>query len=111
METILENFDFTVVRIGLSNPEVALADADFMHDEEKHQLRIKNIHCPISSTYRVMKYRSKGYWPPTLEILKLFFDWDERDEEYKMNIFQFFQKEDPTKEEIDEMERLMRVFD
>jgi hypothetical protein len=58
-----------------------------------------------------MKYRSKGYWPPTLEILKLFFDWDERDEEYKMNIFQFFQKEDPTKEEIDEMERLMRVFD
>lgn len=111
MQKILENFDFTVVRIGLLNPSEALADADFMHDEEKHQLRLKNIHCPISSTYRVIKYRTKGYWPPTFEILKLFLDWDERDEEYKMKIFEFFQKEDPTQEEVEMMERLMRVFD
>ena len=91
MEKILENFDFTVVRIGLIDSSQALADADFMHDEEKHQLRIKNIHCPISSSYRVMKYRMKGYWPPTFEILRLFLDWDERDEEYKQKIWEFFQ--------------------
>jgi hypothetical protein len=111
MEKILENFDFTVVRIGLLNPSEALADADFMHDEEKRQLRIKNIHCPISSSYRLMKYRVKGYWPPTFEVLKLFLDWDERDEEYKQKIMDFFRKEDPTREEIDELERMMRVFD
>ena len=111
MEKILDNFDFTVVRIGLHNTTQALADADFMHDEEKHILRIKNIHCPISSTYRVMKYYRKGYWPTTRQILKLFLDWDERGEEYKMKIIEFFQKEDPSEEEIIDMERLMRVFD
>jgi hypothetical protein len=111
MEKILENFDFTVVRIGLIDHQEALADADFLHDEEKHQLRIKNIHCPISSAYRVMKYRVKGYWPPTFEILKLFLDWDERDEDYIMQIFNFFQKEDPTQEEVDELEKMLRLFD
>jgi hypothetical protein len=111
MRSILENFDFTVVRIGLLSPTRALADADFLHDEEKHVMRIKNIHCPISTFYRIMKYNRKGYWPATSQIVKVFLDWDGRDEEYKMKIIEFLQKEDPTKDEIDKMEKMMRAFD
>ena len=111
MEVVLENFDFTVVRIGLLDPLTALADADFLHDEEKKFLRIKNIHCPISTTYRIMKYNRKGYWPSTMQVLQVFLDWDDRDEEYKMKIIGFLNKEDPSEKEIDEMEKMMRVFD
>jgi len=111
METILENFDFTVVRIGLMNRDEARADADFLHDEEKKFLRIKNIHCPISTLYRIMKYNRKGYWPSSKQVLKVFLDWDGRDEEYKMKIIEFLAKEDPTQDEIDELEKMMRVFD
>lgn len=35
LEEIISNFDFTVIRIGLLNPTEALADRDFLHDEEK----------------------------------------------------------------------------
>jgi len=34
-KTILENFDFTVVRCALLNPNEALVDADFEHDEKR----------------------------------------------------------------------------
>jgi hypothetical protein len=112
---ILENFDFTVVRIGLKNPGQALADADFIHDETNHFLRIKNIHCPISTIYRLMKYNRKGYWPPTHQITRVFLNWDSRDDDYKAQIYGFFEQVEQdaelTQEEIDEMERIMRVFD
>ena len=111
VEIILQNFDFTVVRIGLVNQTCALADADFLHDEAKKFLRIKNIHCPISSTYRVMKYNRKGYWPSTGQIVKLFLDWDDRTPEYKSKIIEFLNKTDPTADEIDEMEKMMRMID
>lgn len=111
LETILENFDFTVARIGLLSPEEALADADFLHDEGRKFLRIKNIHCPVSTLYRVMKYNRKGYWPSTLQTIKILTDWENRSPEYRMKIIAFLQKENPTQEEIDEMEKMMRVFD
>jgi len=111
MEAILSNFDFTVVRIGLLDPSEALADADYLHDEAKKFLRIKNIHCPVSTIYRVMKYNRKGYWPSTTETVKILLDWEDRDDEYKIKIMELLQKEDPSQEEIDMMERMMRVFD
>jgi len=111
IETILVNFDFTVVRIGLLTPHIALADADFLHDEAKKFLRIKNIHCPVSTLYRVMKYNRKGYWPSTTETVKVLIDWENRDDDYKLKIIEFLNKEDPTQEEIDTLERMMRVFD
>jgi hypothetical protein len=111
MEVILQNFDFTVVRIGLRDPSEALADADFLHDEEKKFLRIKNIHCPVSTIYRVMKYNRKGYWPSSGQIVKILIDWDDRDDEYKNKIIEFLRKTDPSAEEIDELEKMMRVFD
>jgi hypothetical protein len=113
LQTILENFDFTVVRAGLLNEEEALVDADFMHDEKNKIIRIKNIHCPISSTFRIIKYSKKGYWCPTMQIVKLFVDWDMRPDEYKTEIIEALNimemNGELTKEQIDHLEKLMRV--
>jgi len=113
METILENFDFTVVRIGLLSPSTAMADADFLHDEAKHILRLKNIHCPISSTLRCMKYSRKGYWLPPMQVVKLFIDWDNRDQEYRDKLVDFLKQanegEGLTQAEVEQMEALMRI--
>lgn len=113
MEDIIKNFDFTVVRCGLISSTIALVDADFMHDEATKVLRIKNIHCPISSTLRCMKYSRKGYWLPPLQCCRLFLDWEDRDQDYRTKILHFLQESDKgeglTKTEIEEMERLMRI--
>jgi len=114
LEEIISNFDFTVIRIGLLNNIWALADADFTHDETNKLLRIKRIHCPVSSLYRVMKYRLKGYWPPSSLIVAILQDWNNRDEDYKKEIVDFFVKAENQKleqEEIDRMERLLRLTD
>jgi hypothetical protein len=114
LQEIISNFDFTVIRIGLLSPTTALADADFIHDETEKLLRIKNIHCPVSSFYRVMKYRIKGYWPPSSLIVAILQDWNNRDDDYKKEIMEFFEKAEKDKldkEEIDRMERLLRLTD
>lgn len=113
MEEILSNFDFTVVRAGFVSPEVAFVDADFIHDESKRILRIKNIHCPISSTLRCMKYSKKGYWLPPLQCCRLFIDWEDRDQEYRDKIIHFLTEADKgeglTETDINELEKLMRI--
>jgi len=114
LEEIISNFDFSVIRIGLLDPHEALADADFLHDEADKLLRIKNIHCPVSSLYRVMKYRLKGYWPPSSLIVKILQDWNDREDSYKEEIIEFFKKAEEDKlsqEEIDKVERLLRLTD
>lgn len=113
MEDILSNFDFTVIRCGLVSDSIALVDADFEHDEQKKILRLKNIHCPISSTLRCCKYSRKGYWLPPTQAFKLFLDWDGRSDEYKVKLLEFLEKandgEGLTEEEINDLERLMRI--
>jgi len=109
IETILDNFDFSVVRIGLVSKTEAMADIDFLEDEEKSTLRLKNIHCPVSSMLRCMKYARKGYWMRAIETLKLFKDWEDRDDEYKVKLVELLEVEDPSQEEIDELEWLLRI--
>jgi len=113
MKEILENFDFTVIRCGFTSSQKILVDADFLHDEERKILRLKNIHCPISSTLRCMKYAAKGYWLKPFETLKLFLDWDSRSDEYRNKLVDFLEKskegEGLSKEDITELEALMRI--
>lgn len=112
MQIILSNFDFTVVRVGLVSPTQALADADFLHDEKNGLLRLKNIHCPISSILRCMKYSRKGYFLKPSQAFKLFADWDARDEEYRAKIASLIRKSEEqnmTQKEIDQLEALMRI--
>jgi len=113
VEEVLNSFDFTVVRCCL-NPDrkTATAWASFLNDEEKHKLRILNIHCPISSLLRVMKYGRKGYYMRPVEALKLFRDWEDRSPEYKERMIALFEQGTFGKlsqVEIDELEALLRV--
>ena len=112
-EDILSNFDFSVVRVALNKDrKTATAWAAFMDDENSHRLNILNIHCPVSSTLRCMKYSKKGYWMNARETLKLLNDWLNRTPEYRENILQFFEtskQRDLTQKEIDELEALLNV--
>ena len=113
MEEILSNFDFTVIRAGYNGGQECLVDADFLHDEENLILRIKNIHCPVSTTLRCMKYSAKGYFLLPTQALKLFADWDVRSQEYKEKLVQFLASANDgkglSKKEVDELEVLMRI--
>lgn len=113
VEEILGSFDFTIVRVAL-NPDrkTATAWASFEDDEKKKKLRILNIHCPISSLLRIMKYGRKGYYMRPVEVLKLLQNWEERTPEYRARIAALFttgQMGDITQQEIDELEKLLRV--
>lgn len=109
-ETVLGNFDFTVTRACIISPTRCLVDDDFIDDEIGKKLVLKNIHCPISSTYRTIKYIKKGYWIRPREMLKLFLDWERRDPEYRMRIAEMLQQEgELSQQDIDELEMLLWV--
>lgn len=116
-EKILSNFDFTITRAAILSPTTVLVDEDFEEDEMHHYLRLKNIHCPVSSMLRCMKYAAKGYWMRPIEAIKLFADWSNRDENYRTKLLEFFSratggKDNPnalTQEEINELEALLHI--
>ena len=86
---VLDNFDFTVARAAIfwnGNEWGAMADEDFQEHEKKNKLKIKNIHCPVGTMNRVTKYIRKGYSINQLELVKLFLDWETRDQGYKSAI-------------------------
>lgn len=85
-QEVIDNFDFTVVRAAILNPATVLVDADFHADETARRLRLKNIHCPISSTLRCTKYVGRGYTLMPFDCLALFLDWDSRDAEYRREL-------------------------
>ncbi len=100
---VLENFDFTVTRACILSENEVLVDEDFIRDEKQHKLRFKNIHCPVSSTLRAVKYTKKGYTFPLDEALKLFLDWDSRGDEYKAKIKDFVIKSNDFKETVSKL--------
>jgi len=119
-EQVLNNFDFTITRAAILSPTEVLVDDDFEDDELKMHLVLKNIHCPVSSLLRCCKYSEKGYFLKPVESIKLFKDWEERDDEYKTKITEFlvasskFDPNDPdagplSREDVMELERLMMI--
>lgn len=112
-KTILSNFDFTIIRAAIESPDSVMVDKDFLHDETHNILRLKNIHCPVSSLLRCLKYVKKGYWLRPMEAAKLFTDWMNREEGYRSKILDYIVKADAgeglSQEEVDELERLMRI--
>lgn len=108
-EEILANFDFPIARVGIKNEIVAIADKKFLEQEISKKASIENIHCPLAEVYRVAKYVAKGYFFPVREIMKIFIDWDSRDVEYKTKLQDFLSKEDLSKEDIDELEKLLHI--
>lgn len=119
-EEILENFDFTIVRAAILSPREVMVDENFEDDEKHGVLRLRNIHCPISSLLRCCKYARKGYFLRPAEALKLFMDWTDRGTDYQNRIIELFVEsahgkqsdENPdgmTQQEIDELEALLRI--
>lgn len=108
-EDILNNFDFTVTRCAIISEKMCLVDVYFKSDDEANRLRLRNIHCPVSSLLRVCKYARKGFWIPARQAVKLFADWDGRSMEYKAKILDFFVKNEFTQAEVDLLEKLMRI--
>ena len=86
-----------------------------MLDDQTCKIKIKNIHCPVSSTLRCIKYSKKGYWLSVSEVCKLFLDWNERGPDYQDKLLDLIDKmktpegEEPNKEDIEELEKLMNV--
>lgn len=108
-EQILTNFDFSIVSVALISDRLALADVYFHADDKANRLRLRNIHCPISSLLRVCKYARKGFWIPASQAIKLFADWEMRPNSYKEKIMDFFSKTEFSQEEVDMLEKLMRI--
>lgn len=113
LREVLESFDFSIVRVAiLSDRRTALAWASFEPDEKRKRLRLLNIHCPISSLLRCMKYARKGYYMRPIESMKLFRDWEGRSPEYRDRIVELFgtgKMGSLTEKEVDELESLLRV--
>jgi hypothetical protein len=113
LKEIIENFDFSCIRAGVYQKEDgsygALVDEDFDEDNGKKKLKIKNIHCPIAEIFRVGKYISKGFRLPPLEALKILCDWEGRDDEYRLKIKDYLEKEELTPEDIDVLEKMLHI--
>lgn len=106
---ILEMFDFTVVRAAVKDPYTIIVDPDFMKDEKAKQLNWRHINCPLAAIFRLVKYSRKGYFARPAEVVKLFLDWENRDEEYKQRLLELLDNTDLSEEEIMTLERLLWV--
>jgi hypothetical protein len=91
-QTILSNFDFTIIRAAIESPSEVLVDADFTHDETNNILRLKNIHHPLSSLLRCCKYTSMGYWLVPTEATKLFEEWNDIRFESKSKLLDYIER-------------------
>ena len=89
IDEILDNFDFTIARALIINENECLVDDDFEEHEKQKKLVLKNIHCPVGSLFRCIKYIKKGYFLKPTEALKLFVEWDSRDTDYKQKLLNF----------------------
>lgn len=74
-ETVLSNFDFSIIRCAIESPTSVLVDVDFNHDESNNILRIKKIRKPVHVLARCLKYATKGYYLDAKEAVKLFECW------------------------------------
>jgi hypothetical protein len=112
IEEVLGNFDFTVARVAIKDEKTAVCDQDFERDEKANLLSMRVVHCPASALLRSLKYAKKGYYMRPSESIKLFEDWEKRNAEYKKRILELFNSSNfgnITREEVDELERLLRV--
>jgi len=106
IEEVLNNFDFTICRAGITSPTEGVVDEDFLTHESTQKLVIKNIHCPVSSAMRFMKYYKKGYFTRPMQVLKLFQDWDERGQEYRDKLTSMIEEVEDLVHKKEQLEKL-----
>ena len=90
---VLNHFDFTIAMCAILPNGEAFFHQDFLDHEQNKILVINNIHCPISSMKRVIKYTNRGYTITSNQLLKLFKDYEARDPEWKQLVTSGFNEE------------------
>jgi hypothetical protein len=86
---VLDNFDFTIAKAAIfmdNRYETGIqtvAHKKFLQDDYDKYIRITNIHCPISSLKRAIKYVKYGYHLSSVESHKLFVDYENRTPDWK----------------------------
>ena len=87
IQDVLDNFDFTIaksaIHVGALGGTVAVCHPDFHNHDLESKLVVTNIHCPISSMKRVIKYTQRGFKIENVELLKLFKDYEARPADWK----------------------------
>ena len=92
MEEILENFDFSICRVGILNEKECLAHSSFLNDELKKEINILKLESPIAAIMRIFKYSGKGYSINIPQIMGILKEWDNRGDEYKNRLFRALEK-------------------
>lgn len=87
LETVLENFDFSICKVGILNDKECLADYNFLEDEKAGKIRICKMESPVACLVRLCKYAKKGYKIPATQILDVLQEWDNRGQEYKDKLY------------------------
>lgn len=107
---VLDNFDFTIAKCAVLPDGRGIAHKDFdLHDSES-KLVITNIHCPISSAKRVIKYCGKGFTVESKELLKLFRDYENRPQEWKDIVIAGLSGDDLSDLTDEERKRFVRTM-
>lgn len=92
LHEILDNFDFSVTRVGIISETECLADHNFMYDEKNKKLRILKMESPIACIMRLCKYSGKGYRVSVPDVMEVLKEWDDRGIEYKGRLFKALRK-------------------
>ena len=111
VEDILNNFDFTVTRAAIIDTNTCLVDEDFVQDEVNKKLVLKNIHCPVGTSLRIIKYTNKGYKIGAYDILPVFLDWETRPVDYKRDLISNVQQIGIVTELMDATEKTKKTVD
>lgn len=92
LEDILNNFDFSICRVGILNETECLADQSFYWDEKKKRINVLKMESPVACMARICKYSAKGYKMTIPDMIELFREWDLRGDEYKNKIYNALKK-------------------
>ncbi len=87
IEDVLENFDFSICKVGAISDKECLAWWEFLEDERYGRIRILKMESPVACMIRLCKYAKKGYRIPASQIMDIFQKWDERGQEYKDKLY------------------------
>jgi hypothetical protein len=109
MEEVISNFDFSICRTAMMSSSLALVDEDFEKDIEGKFLRIKNVVCPISTVKRIAKYATYGYKTNASQIVKLFTEWKNRDDEQIDQLVDLLFRSEHHQEMSDEEVQIMMM--
>jgi hypothetical protein len=74
IEEILSTFDFTVCRVGIIDDNTAIADLEFLKDEQEKTIRVKAEQSDRVTLIRIAKYLLKGYKIDSFSILERAFN-------------------------------------